>query len=169
MLLSNYLLSGGVKPYLEYGWVCAPNAGAQSLTNNTISALTIDTEVADTGNNGSISGNQITLNAGTYYFEANVRLQSTNGDWITSIFSLYNVTDSSYVTRTEEHFGLNLAIASILKGQFTISSSKSFELRILPFAATGTPIVKSGSYYAGFSNSTAGADQRTTIKLWKLA
>jgi hypothetical protein len=170
MLLSNYLLSGGVKPYLEYAWVCAPNAAGQSITPNTITTLTIDTEVADTGNNGSIAGNQITLAAGTYYFEANVRVTNTNGDLNPFIFSLYNTSDSSYISRIEDMFGYNWNQTTILKGQFTISSSKNFVLQLIATTASGTIVVRSGdSYRINFTNSTAGADQRTTIKLWKLA
>lgn len=169
MLLSNYLLSGGVKPYLEYAWVTAPNAAGQTITNNTITTLTIDTEVADTGNNGSISGNQITLAAGTYYYEANIRGANNNADNTSLIFSLYNSTDNLYVTKTNELVGTIAYPAAIFKGQISIPSTKVFELRIMAATQTGSFIVRSGWWSGTFSNSTAGADQRTTIKLWKLA
>lgn len=172
MLLSNYLLSGGVKPYLEYGWVTAPNAAAQSITNNTITTLTIDTEIVDTGNNGSISGNQITLNAGTYYFEANAPIVTNAGAYMNYIFSLRkNVTTTpaiiSSISNTSNAAPNSVAV---LKGQFTISVSSVFDLTVICNAGSGS--LSNGAtaqYFTPFTVSTAGADQRTTIKLWKLA
>lgn len=167
MLLSNYILNTGVKPYLEYGWVTAPNTAGQAITANTITTLTIDTEVADTGNNGSISGNQITLAAGTYYFNATTTSQSTGTEYPAGSFGLYNVTDSLYVTRRARVF-LQLNSGNFeLEGQFTISTSKIFDLRIWT-NVTGF-VIASGNYSIFSSLTTAGADQRTTIKLWKLA
>jgi hypothetical protein len=165
MLLSNYLLSGGVKPYLEYGWVTAPNTARQSITANTITTLTIDTEVADTGNNGSISGNQITLNAGTYYFKGHANIR--NAAPTANLISLFNVTSSSYVTRGGPlSGGAEYAASSYIEGQFTINTQSVFEFRVL----TSTISLVGSSITDGiFSLSTAGADQRTTIKLWKLA
>lgn len=169
MLLSNYLLSGGVKPYLEYAWVTAPNTAGQSITANTITTLTIDTEVADTGNNGSISGNQITLAAGTYYFKANSPFglaASTNGT--ITVLGLYNVSSSGWVTKKQNtNSNYAIPIQTDFDGQFTIASPSIFEIRGI---SSATGIVGMG--YIVITNatlSTAGADQRTTIKLWKLA
>jgi hypothetical protein len=38
-----------VPEYIEFGWVTAPNAAGQSISANTITTLTLDTEVQDTG------------------------------------------------------------------------------------------------------------------------
>jgi hypothetical protein len=168
MLLSNYLLSGGVKPYLEYGWVTAPNAAGQSITDNTITTLTIDTEVADTGNNGSIAGNQITLSSGTYYFEAYTHGYSGTNNNAAIILSLQNITDSTTITKRGTNTGHSGAsVTAEINGQFTISASKTFELRAICVAST---IISSNTYTTPlYTLSTAGADQRTTIKLRKLA
>jgi hypothetical protein len=165
------LYTGGVKPYLEYGWVCAPNTAGQSITANTITTLTIDTEVADTGNFGSVASNQITLAAGTYYFDADIALTATAGD-IT--LGLYNTTASQYVSRRKITSGISGNTAAYvvyyyspsfrLVGQFSITTSSVFDLRLVSSVAA-----TNGSGTAPLSNSTAGADQRTTIKLWKLA
>jgi hypothetical protein len=164
MLLSNYLLSGGVKPYLEYAWVCAPNTAKQVITANTIQALTIDTEVADTGNNGSISGNQITLNSGTYYFEASTcGYETATTNFMQVILGLYN-TSGSYVTRRLGNQGnISYAIDATINGQFTISATSTFELRILSYFGITIGTLTNSTL------TTANADQRTTIKLWKLA
>lgn len=165
MLLSNYLLSGGVKPYLEYAWVTAPNAAKQVISGNTIQALTIDTEVADTGNNGSISGNQITLNSGTYYFEAEtVGYETGTANATQVIMSLYNVTSGAYITRQLVNKGnFSYLIDATINGQFTISVNSTFELRILNYFGITIGTLNNSTL------TTAGADQRTTIKLWKLA
>lgn len=166
MLLSNYLLSGGVKPYLEYGWVTAPNTAAQAITNNTITTLTIDTEIADTGNNGSISGNQITLNAGTYYFDVNTFF-GYNGNYpYMVIMYLFNATTSTYISKLKQGFVASEGLTRFY-GQFTISSSQAIEVRCMPKnnCFVGSDYNNNGD----MTNSTAYADQRTTIKLWKLA
>lgn len=166
MLLSNYILNGGVKPYLEYGWVCAPNTAGQSITANTITTLTIDTEVADTGNNGSISGNQITLSAGTYYYNGIIPFGYSGSSYLAgAIVSLYNITNSSYITRMS--CGALYVTNNTIIGQFTILSTTVFEMRII---STNSGLIGQNYYGSGnFTNTTAGADQRTTIKLWKLA
>jgi hypothetical protein len=170
MLLSNYILNGGARPYLEYGWVTAPNTAGQSITANTITTLTIDTEIADTGNNGSISGNQITLAAGTYYFESTISTRQSAAAEGSGLFSLYNITNSSYITRGRiwgNDAGTPYSAYGVMNGQFTITSTSVFDLRILTTNAT---IVDNGALSTQLSTlSTAGADQRTTIKLWKLA
>jgi hypothetical protein len=163
MLLSS-LIGSDSKPYLEYGWVTTPNTAGQSIPANTITTLTIDTEVADTGNFGSIASNQITLAGGTYYFEGHVNLSNIGNSQGGNTLSLYNVTSSQYVTRGG--FSPNSAYSSNtqIKGQFTISNSATFELRILN--NSGGSVQNHANLS---SNSTAGADQRTTLKLWKLA
>jgi hypothetical protein len=167
MLLSNYLLSGGVKPYLEFGWVTAPNTAGQSITANTITTLTIDTEIADTGNNGSISANQITLAAGTYYFKAHTTGLNNNVPYGGNLLSLYNVTNSSYVTHGGMQAGAaQYSCSTLIEGQFTITLPSVFELR---FLCGSTAVILSSMSSGTFTLTTAGADQRTTIKLWKLA
>lgn len=169
MLLSNYILNTGVKPYLEYGWVTAPVDAAQVISAHTITTLTINTEIADTGNNGSISGNQITLAAGTYYFEANAPIGSfTAGDTPVITIGLYNVTLSQYISRSQStQTNYSAPIQCTVNGQFTIASSSDIDLR-----AVGTIKLNHGHDYGNTTNATnttAGADQRATVKLWKLA
>lgn len=162
------LYTGGVKPYLEYAWVCTPNTGGQGIAANTITGLTMDTEVADTGGFGSIASNQITLAAGTYYYDAVTTSTSFSSD---SVFALYNVSTGTYISRMKQlgaaqgSTGTNWYWSPILnlKGQFTVSAATSVALHFL--CGMGVAI----GAYSGIGNGTAGADQRTTIKLWKLA
>lgn len=155
--------SAGVAfPFLEYAQVCAPNAAGQSISANTVTTLTVDTEVADTGGYGSVGSNQITLAAGTYIFRAFMSVIS-NAAGYDSIFSLYNATDAAYVTRRKYSY-LYATDAIELEGQFTIAGSKAFELRFTCAIAT-----TSGLGVSPITIATAGVDQRTTIKLWKVA
>lgn len=150
--------------YLEYGWVCAANTAGQSISANTVTTLTIDTEISDSGGHGSVSANQVTLAAGTYYFEANVPIYQVSG--YDTVLSLYNVTDASYVTRRKIAYSFNGDISSVtLIGQFTIASSKTFAVQALCAGGSSNNGVGTSPLTLG----TSGADQRTTLKLWKLA
>jgi hypothetical protein len=171
MLLSNYLLSGGVKPYLEYGWVCAPNTAGQAITANTITTLTIDTEVADTGNNGSIFGNQITLNSGTYYYEIYVPLTSVNSNYNALIVGLRKnpSTSPEFISRKGFQGYANTFPDKTLSGQFTINTSTVFDITAITTWDVGSSVIRTTAALTPFTLSTAGTDQRTTIKLWKLA
>jgi hypothetical protein len=151
-------------PYLEYAWVTAPNAAGQPITADTITTLTLNTEVADTGNFGSISSNQITLAAGTYQFQANTHMSLNGGGEGT--LSLFNVSDSSYISRGSSQSGRSdNCDAPTLIGQFSITSSKVFEIRYYNDEG-GNISNRAGSSVTTIS--TAGAEQRTTIKLWKV-
>jgi hypothetical protein len=172
MKLSTYYTN--LPAYLEYGWVCAPNAAGQSISANTITTLTLNTEVVDAGGYGSISlnpPNQVTLAAGTYYFEASTAIRHATYNAVASaLLAFYNVTDSAYVTRgglASFTGGVSYGARGMINGQFTISGSKAFDLRILcPVAVS----VDNGTYNLDLSTlTTASADQRTTLKLWKVA
>jgi hypothetical protein len=174
----------GVPEYIEFAQVCAPNAAAQSITANTITTLILDTEVSDSsGIVSAPSSNRFTLPAGTYYYEASSQLGVSRTDTnIGALFSLYNYSDTSYVSRSgfggttintvtysSNQYGItyNYPAEKItrlsLNGQIAISASKIFELRALTNCDAGVC-----SAVTAFTNSTERADQRTTIKLWKL-
>lgn len=155
-------------PYLEFGWVCAPNAAGQAISANTLTTCTIDTEISDTGGYGSVAANQVTLAAGSYYFESQINLGDSGGGTVTNIQSialLYNVTDTSYITRNRADAGKLAENMHLLKGQFTIAAPKAFELRVVSAAAVNIGDI----YDVQFTLATAGLDQRVTFRAWKLA
>jgi len=164
MYLTSIIASGN-NPYLEYAWVCAPNGAGQAITANTITTLSCDTRVSDFYSYGSINSNQLTLSAGTYQFYANAPILCIND---TVILSLYNVTSSSYISRIS--YNQNNYYSPInsvpLIGQFTILTPCSIQMQAVTSAAAS---VRSSGNSTLFSSSVPGADQRTTIKLWKLA
>ena len=162
------IIGYNVKPYLEYGWVCAPNGPAQAITANVITTLSADTRISDVYGFGSInpSNGQLTLSAGTYYFDITAPI-TTQGSAGNTILGLYNVTTSSFVSRISyNQFNYFVPLRETLKGQFTIVTQSTFDVRTLCNAAA---VNQSVSNSGAQTNSTPGVDQRTTIKLWKLA
>ena len=175
-LSTNIMNNLGNYPYLEYAWVTAPNAAGQSISANTITTLTLNTEVADLGNFGSVSGNQITLAAGTYRYSTNTtactNAQIIDDNLFGFIMSLYNETAGAYICRTSDSYDRtntgsstnSVKVSVEMEGQFVLGVTSLLTLRgISSFNA----IIQS-SVNPAFSNSTANADQRTTIKLWKV-
>lgn len=168
--LSTNMQNIGNYPYLEYAWVTAPNTNGQVISPNFIGTLTLDTEVADTGNFGSISSNQITLAAGTYRFEAYVPYNMGGSADQNIIFGLFNSSDNKYITRAGVSYTDGAGTesgASNISGQFTINSSKVLYLTAI-ISGTDNLVIRTAPRQTSFTNSTANADQRTTIKLWKV-
>jgi len=159
-----------VPEYIEVGWVTAPNEAAQTVAAETVALLTINSEIQDTGNLVSApSANLLTIPAGTYYFEAEADILPTGdvyGGTDAAIFSLWNNTDAAYITRQRKFANTTSpdAVPYRLNGQFVITSSKAIGLRVL--TSSGCEIGKAPN--SSYTTSTAGADQRTTLKLWKL-
>jgi hypothetical protein len=154
-----------VPEYIEFAWLTAPNAAAQAISANTITTLTLDTEVADTGGLVSApSSNQFTLPAGTYYYEAQTHYKLSSNNLESGILALYNVTDSTYVSCSNNFAGGERGSNIQNNGQLVIAAAKTFELRLA--VANSSNIISTDE--TAFTLSTAGTDQRTTIKLWKL-
>jgi hypothetical protein len=87
-------------------------------------------ELLDTGNLISISGNQFTLAAGTYVAVNSGAVVCTNASFIR--LKLYNVTDSANVTEWAAYNMLTTgtrAIIAIATKVFTLASTKTLEFR----------------------------------------
>lgn len=79
----------------EIAWRTAANTAHQAITLNTITPLTLDTEVLDTGNKVTVDGsNLFTLQAGTYEFDVDFTVLNSAGGG-SCFVRLYNVSDSS--------------------------------------------------------------------------
>ena len=164
---------GFAVPYFEAAWKTAPNTAGQSLIANTFATLTLDTVIVNTASgtgeifNGVIvSSNQIqNLPAGTYYFETHelcLDFTASNGD---VIVQLYNASDTSVIKAGKLSYDgtTGYSGSSFISGQFKITAAKNISLRAISGAA-----VDVGKGSVAFTDSTAGADQRTTLKLWKI-
>ena len=161
------LYNNNTLEYIEFAWVCAPNTAGDTVAVNTITALRLDTEVQDTGNLVSAPvSNQFTLPAGTYYFEAGTHYRKADANATILMLGL-RTTAGAWITRGRSGGKVaNGSTTATLNGQFKIAASTAFELTALAggYAAT----IDNGSDSTTFSLVTAGADQRTTIKLWKV-
>lgn len=173
-----------VPEYIEFAWVTTPAASGQTVANNSIVTLNLNTEVQDTGDivaapgTAPASTNQFILPAGTYYFEASCPLTRQANERHTAVLGLYNVSDSVWVSRGKNNGsneGNPYMSVYLWSSQFKISASKTFELRI--YARNNGPsdftVWNGGANVSGNDAFTSGVstdpiDQRTTIKLWKL-
>jgi hypothetical protein len=130
------------------------SSGVQTRTLNTIKTNEI------TG--ASLSSNQITLPAGTYYIHSSVPGQKVGN----SHHYLYNVTDTSN-TLTSTTGGVPTSIGITLRseiyGRFTINSSKVFEIKHFTRYAFST--FGLGEY----NNIGTFPSVYTEVKIWRTA
>jgi hypothetical protein len=168
--ISNNMKIGNY-PYLEYGWVCAPNTAPQAIASNTNTKLKINTEVADINSYGSIDAvnYQLRVVGGTYTFEITtaVGYQGAVSPSDSVILSLYNASTSSYITRSRfiyNYYG-TIGFNAMLNGQFTVDTSTLLEIYALTGRGSYIGTVDSSNPFTGTNPLD---DQRTTIKLWKV-
>jgi len=164
--LSTNMQNIGNYPYLEYAWVTAPNAAGQTISSGIWNTLNLNTEVADTGNFGTLASNQITLAAGTYRFAAYTNLVLYYA--AQTVFALYNVSDNKYISTISDQALSNYG--GVFEGQFVLNSSKILDFRLGYSEAGGrsATIKEDNSYGHGHSISTSNSSFRTAIKLWKV-
>lgn len=104
------------------------NTDGGSFSSGAWRTRTLNTEVVDTGNNASLSSNQITLAAGTY----RCRIRTPGFSCLEHQAILYNVTDAATtLIGTSEYSSTSYPTESWseIAGRFTIASSKAFEVR----------------------------------------
>ncbi len=117
-----------VTNYLQYRDQKAQNTDGGTFTSGSWQTRVLNTEVADLGNYGTLSSNQITLTAGTYIVRATAQAYAVNRHQL----RLQNVTDtvtllvgqSFYQTAVDSPVG-----NAMLVGVFTIAASKAIELQ----------------------------------------
>jgi hypothetical protein len=161
-----------VPDYAEYAWVTAPNTAADTITNDTVTTLRLTNEIQDAAGFGTLASNQVTLAAGTYLYKLLVPVVASSGR-NTAVAGLYNVTDSSWISRNKAPSEIATGSLVINEGQFVIASSKAVDCRIFVTSNTAGSIRVTNAAADQYSQqdftlSTAGVDQRTTLKLWKL-
>jgi len=113
--------------YIKFAEVIG-NVNAGTLTLNTWNIRTINTEVHDSANLGSLSSNQMTLASGTYIVSASAPAVGCGRHQL----KLYNVTDAADVilgTGSYTDPATSQMNRSYVTGQFTITAQKAFELR----------------------------------------
>lgn len=140
----------------------ANGAGGGDFNTGAWQTVPLTNEVVDTGNNGSISGNQITLAAGTYRYTYNVignRVDGFQG-------RLYNITTpgliaNSYGTSAfSDNGAVDVPAVSLGVGRFTIGGATVIELQ-----AQCTTTRASNGF--GVAASQGVGEIYSWIELWK--
>lgn len=104
----------------------------------------------------SLSGNALTIPAGTYRFRAKAASYSTDR----TRMRLYNQTDSSVIATGSSCFTNNYIYAEVT-GRFTISAQKA--IRVEQYTETQKLLLGLG---VAVSDGTS-VEQYTTLELWK--
>lgn len=155
---------GFAVPYVEFAWKAAPNAAGLLLVANTLTKITMTTITQDTGSLGVTAGsnNLQNLPAGTYYFEAETCYNIVGA--ADTLLVLWNESDGSAIAAAKRTNQSDYSDPIELSGQFKITASKNLSLKIMCGVAKTVGV----SSASAFTDSTAGLDQRATVKLWKV-
>ena len=129
----------------------------------------LNTEVFDVGGIVSISSNQFTLQAGSYFIKARSPVAGAGGEIAYHRIKIRNVTDSTDDILGQNHYsnpGTFEVAFAMLAGRITIAGAKTFELqhRLHATPAGGT----------GFGQSVGGALGSATeiyaeVEIWREA
>lgn len=141
-------------------------SGAHAGTFSSASWVTRDlnTEDNDAGGLCSLSGNQITLSAGTYRCHIMVPACSVQGH----VARLYNVTAETELIRGTTQFCTETSSEeaqsySIIVGQFTVAASQALEVQ--HFCSSNNSV---STYSLGRRCFSSGDNVYTVAEFWKL-
>ncbi|MCW8988290.1 MAG: hypothetical protein OQK75_11555 [Gammaproteobacteria bacterium] len=143
--------------YIKLSDVKTNTTVPQTATASTWNTRDLNTEDSDTSGHCTISSNQFTLAAGTYTIMASAPAYACN----VSQARLRNISDSTTtLLGTSEHAasGIGVSNRSLIVGQFTIASSKIFEIQ--HYVGTSTQM--------GNPASTGTSEIYTIVELWKV-
>ena len=134
------------------------NTHGSSLSNSSYATRELNTEVADPDNIVSVSGNQFTLQAGTYFIESMSIIHRGN----MSQSMLYNVTDSSvvqYGMSVHSSDGNSGNVISPVVARVTIGSAKAFSIQ--------SRVSNTDGENSGLANNFGNTQIYTIIKIFK--
>jgi hypothetical protein len=133
----------------EISWRTAANTAVQNIPANTLTTLTIDTEVLDTGNKVALDGsNLFTLQSGTYDIDIYSAIEPGSNSVSSGILRLYNITDNSLAL--SKHFVQYGSIASgpagsiDMNGIVNINSAKQFRVEFMSFISAEVGLFRGG-------------------------
>jgi len=121
----------------------------------------LNTVVTNEISGASLSSNQITLPAGTYYIEASGPATRSQGTQL----RLYNITDASTELLGQSAYsgsGDNTNVHSLMCGRFTIADAKVFEVDQYTITTVGT-------LGLGTASDSGSTEIYTDVKIWKVA
>lgn len=120
----------------------------------------LNTEVIDTGSFLTLATNQFTLLSGTYRISARAPAIQVSGHQA----KLYNITDAADVLLGSSGYASSahdVQDHSFVIGEFTISGSKTFEIRHRSFGSMS-------AFGFGADMGIGSTNVYTTVELWKL-
>lgn len=145
--------------YIEIRDEKASGTNGGQFSTGSYQTRDLNTEAVDTGNNASISSNQLTLDAGTYQIQA----WSTAHEVGSHKLKLRNISDAAdtLIGMTCQSPSTSGNDRAVLAGRFSILNSKTFELQHRIETSAGTDI--DGGEAAAFGD----AETYTVMQLWK--
>ena len=124
-------------------------------------ARTLNTVVRNVGSLASLASNQITLPAGTYYFECQSQMQ----DCGFSKCKIYNATDSADAiigsSESSTSGSYSGSVSSTAAGVVTIAGSKAFEMRYYVTAGNAKGM--------GQHTGASVVESYARVKIWRMA
>ena len=136
----------------------ANNTHGSSISNSSYATRELNTEVADPDGIVSISGNQFTLQAGSYLIDSMSIIHRGNA----SQSRLYNATDSSvvqYGMSVHSSDGNSGNVLSPVVARVTIGSAKAFSIQ--------SRVSNSDGENSGLANNFGNTQIYTIIKIFK--
>lgn len=135
-------------PYVKCTNTQSSGVAGGTATLGAWTTITLNTKDSDTGSIATLSSNQITLPAGTYYVRAVEPFYGTSQSQI----RLFNITDSSLILLGGVTYAVaapNTIATSTLNGTFTIAGSKVVAFQ---YQTTGTQATNGLGLNAGFGS-----------------
>lgn len=136
--------------YLQYQEQQASGTSAGSATAGSWYTRPLNTEVSDDGGYGVLASNQITLQPGTYELEAWAQAHGI----LQNKLRWQNITDATTVmvgNNAYASFSGDGDAPALMKGRFTITSAKTFELQHYPVGSKTTDGWGTNSTIAGIT------------------
>lgn len=137
---------GGTVDYLHYRDEKTSGTDAGTFTSGSWQTRVLTTEVADTGGNGSLASNQITLVAGTYIVRAWAPAYNVSGHRL----RLQNITDSTTILLGSSTYAVAASQNHAhLMGVIVLAGSKVLELQHRCESTQSGNGLGAGGAYAG--------------------
>lgn len=162
-------LTGPQGPSGSYmGYIKLEDQKSNTTVGGTPSAATwntrtLNTEVADTNNDCSLSSNQFTLTAGTYEIFAMAAAYRAGRNKL----RLRNTTDGTTLIMGINNYALasgdTTGTTALLVGTFTVSASKTLEIQHYTESANG------GSQGLGAANSTGETEVYCSVEIRRVS
>lgn len=146
-------------PYVKCSNTQTSGTGSGTATSGGWNTVVLNTKDFDTSSIASLSGNQITLPAGTYLVKGYDTFLNTNN----SQARLFNVTDSAVILigTTAYAVAASVGAISVIMGQFTLASSKALSIQ---YQVNSTVATNGHGFPASF-----GSEIYDQIELFKIA